>query len=142
MVGAATDPDKRIGMLWDTEQEFKSYPPGTTTREYEFDGVLQQQADESSILNYYKQCNLIRNAFPSIMRGVPSRIEYDEPDVLLLSKKWNDETVYIVINFAQEEQIVEYEWPCGLAASLTIDGEVQESSGALRMPGYSIAVMA
>lgn len=142
MVGAATDPDKRIGMLWDTEQEFKIYPPGTTTREYEFDGVLQQQADESSILNYYKQCNLIRNAFPSIMRGVPSRIEYDEPDVLLLSKKWNDETVYIVINFAQEEQIVEYEWPCGLAASLTIDGEVQESSGALRMPGYSIAVMA
>lgn len=142
MVGSATDPDKRIGILWDTDQEFKIYPPGTTTREYEFDGVKQQQEDENSILNYYKHCNRIRNAFPSIMRGTPERITYNATDVLIFSKTWKEETVYIVINFSQEERTVEYDWSCGLAASLTVEGEVEYGGGKLQMPGYSIAVMA
>lgn len=142
MVGAATDPDKRIGMLWDNDQEFRIYPPGTTTREYEFDGVRQQQEDEGSILNYYKKCNLLRNAFPSIMRGETERIPYDAEDILIMKKTWQGESVCIVINFSQEERAVARNWEGKLKAFLTVEGEVQKSGDELRMPGYSIAVMA
>lgn len=141
MVGSATDPDKRIGMLWDNDQEFIIYPPGTTTREYEFDGVKQQLEDEGSILNYYKRCNLIRNAFPPIMRGESSRIPYEAEDVLIFSKTWNEERVFIAINFSQEERTVTRAWEGELAAALTVDGEIELRGEDLRMPGYSIAII-
>ena len=118
------------------------FAPGTTTREYEFDGVRQQQEDEGSILNYYKKCNLLRNAFPSIMRGETERIPYDAEDVLIMKKTWQGESVCIVINFSQEERAVARNWEGKLKAFLTVEGEVQKSGDELRMPGYSIAVMA
>ena len=137
MVGSATDPDKRIGMLWDNDQEFIIYPPGTTTREYEFDGVKQQLEDEGSILNYYKRCNLIRNAFPPIMRGESSRIPYEAEGVLIFSKTWNEERVFIAINFSQEERTVTRAWEGELAAALTEDGDIELRGEDLRIPAYS-----
>lgn len=141
MVGSKTDPDKRIGMLWDTDQKNTICPPGTTVCEYEFDGVKQQSEDENSILNYYKRCNMIRNAFPCIMRGETERIRYDSSDVLVLRKTWQDETIIIIINFSQEDRSVNIGQKLQPAALLTVKGEIGIRNEEVSMPGYSIAVM-
>lgn len=141
MIGSASDPDKRIGMLWDSKQtDITDPPPGSGTQEYIFDGVKEQQASASSILNYYKQCNNVRNAFPAIMRGTPERIACDDPKVLVMKKQWEGQSVTIVINFAREERTVSVAG--SLKKGICVEGAVKQNGEALSMPKYSIAILA
>ncbi len=147
MIGSGDDPNKRIGMLWDNDKtNFSDNPPGTTTSQYCFDGVAEQLADATSILNYYKQCNNVRNAFPAIARGVMERISYENDYVLIFTKTYEDETVTIVMNFSTEEQTVELEeeWNLGTLQKGLVVGEetVTLEEGVLTMPMYSIAIFA
>lgn len=138
MVGAATDPDKRLGMLWD-EDEAPILPPGATNQEYVFESVARQQRDGDSILNYYRQCNLIRNAFPSVMRGSAERLPCALADVLLMQKRWQDECVTVAVNFSAETRTIPMERT--LLASLTVKGGVRMRGGTLTLPGYAIAIL-
>lgn len=141
MVGSANDPDKRIGMLWDNEgTNLTNPPPGSTTQEYEFDGVAEQLADENSILNYYKKCNNARNAFPALMRGQAQRVDYSDEYILAFTKTYGDETITVVINFAEEQKTVSG-IAGDLAQTLCVEGEITQQSGQLTMPSYSIAIL-
>ena len=141
MVGSYNDPDKRIGMLWDNAKtNITNAPPGTTTKEYKFDGVKEQMENASSILNYYRLCNNTRNAFPSIMRGTTGRIVYDDDYVLLMKKTYQDEAVTIAINFATETKQVEIAGE--LAQQLCVGEEkIAQNASTLVMPAYSIAIL-
>ena len=141
MVGSYNDPDKRIGMLWDNAKtNITNAPPGTTTKEYKFDGVKEQMENASSILNYYRLCNNTRNAFPSIMRGTTGRIVYDDDYVLLMKKTYQDEAVTIAINFATETKQVEIAGE--LAQQLCVGEEkISRNGSTLVMPAYSIAIL-
>ncbi len=141
MVGSYNDPDKRIGMLWDNAKtNITTAPPGTTSQQYVFDGVLEQMEDPYSILNYYKLCNNARNAFPALMRGVTERIVYDDEYVLLMKKTYQNETVTVAINFATETKQVAV---TGDLAQMLCVGEEQisQNGSTLEMPAYSIAIL-
>ncbi len=141
MVGSANDPDKRIGMLWDNAQtDITTPPPGSTIQEYIFDGVKEQLKDKNSILNYYKQCNNVRNAFPALMRGKPTRVEYEDPKVLIFTKEWNGQSVTVVINFDLSTKDVAVEG--SLKKGVCVEGEVKQNGNTLSMPKYSIAILA
>lgn len=141
MIGSGVDPNKRIAMLWDNSKVgLTMSPPGCTVNEYIFDGVKEQQADESSILNYYKTCNRVRNAYPSIMRGTSERIGYEDSQVLIMKKSYRDETVTIVINFSEEEKNVAFS-EGKLQASICVSSNVTQKGKSLVMPGYSIAIL-
>ena len=140
MIGSQNDPDKRIGMLWDTKENTTKAPPGVTSTEYIFPGVKKQLKDSQSILNYYKICNNARNAFPAIMRGESKLLANDDPFVLAFQKTYGDETVKIVINFAEsEKKIGGIEGT--LAQGICVSGKVKQSSGTLTLPKYSIAIL-
>ncbi len=142
MVGSGSDPNRRIGMLWETGGTTTNSPTGTTTKEYVFDGVKQQLKDKNSILSYYKQINNIRNAFPEIARGELSRTEYDNNKVLIMHKTYNGSTVTIIINFDIAEQTVDGSYGTlqkGLSAYS--DGKVTQSGTTLTLSGYSIAIL-
>ena len=141
MLGSKNDPDKRIGMLWDNAKTgMTKVPPGSTTQEYAFDGVAEQLEDSNSILNYYKLCNKVRNAFPAIMRGSIERISYDDDKVLVFKKTYNDAGVIIAINFADEEKKVEG-LEGSLAQGISVSGAVKGSGKSLKMPAKSIAIL-
>lgn len=143
MVGSLNDPDLRIGMLWDNEKTgLTKNPPGTTKNvEYVFDGVAEQQQDNKSILNYYKLCNNTRNAFPAIMRGTAERVQYDDPEVLVMKKTYDKQTVTVVINFGEGEKSVE-----GVEGDfkqgICVKGKIKCRGTALYMPAQSIAILA
>lgn len=140
MVGSGDDPNKRIAMLWDNSGEnLTDNPPGTTSASYAFDGVEEQYADETSILNYYKRCNNIRNAFPEIARGEMKMTYYSDMDVLIFSKTWEDSTITIVVNFSTEEKTVEMDLG-ELQAELAVEGNATYEDGVLTLPMYSFAI--
>ncbi len=73
MLGMGEDPNKRIAMLWenlDSEGYCTKSPEGVKVDadSYYFESVAGQQADEASILNYYKKAMKLRNLYPEIAR--------------------------------------------------------------------------
>ncbi len=144
MIGSGNDPNKRIAMLWSTDAtDLTTNPPGTTKSEYAFDGVAEQLADESSILNYYKQANNIRNAFPAIARGTMSRVPKMDSGVLVFTKTYEDETITIIINFDDEATTSTFSGYEGLeiAAELAVDGHVTIDGDTITLPAYSYAIL-
>ena len=141
MLGSANDPDKRIGMLWDNAKTgLTKVPPGSSKQEYVFDGVKEQLQDSNSILNYYKLCNNARNAFPALMRGTPERIQSSDDKVLIFKKTYNEETVTVVINFADAEKTAEG-LEGSLAQGICVSGSIKQSGNTLKMPAKSIAIL-
>ncbi len=142
MIGSHVDQDIRIGMLWDNAKTgITKSPPGTVHEEYVFDGVAEQLEDDNSILNYYKLCNNARNAFPAIMRGTAERITYDDTEVLVMKKTYDSESVTVVINFGEGEKSVEG-IQGSLAQGICVQGRIKQQGSALKMPAYSIAILA
>ncbi len=142
MIGSGVDPNKRIAMRWDNSGEGLTVsPPDTTSTQYEFDGVAEQLADESSILNYYKRCNNIRNAYPEIARGVPRFTPYSgDKAILIVKKAWNDSAVTIIANISAEDKTVSGKYGT-MSAELAANGNVTQNGEELIMPAYSFAVM-
>lgn len=145
MCGDATDPDKRVGMRW--ENDTKSiFPPGTFSKEpkdfYPFGSVEQQLEDPDSILNYYKLCNQVRNAFPALMRGTPERIENDNENVLVFKKTYKDETVTVAINFSNSKQTVK-NIGAGLKLQhgICVEGKASGNGSSLKLPAFGIAIL-
>ncbi len=142
MIGSGNDPNRRIGMLWETGGTTTNAPTGATATDYAFDGVAEQLADANSILNYYKQVNNIRNAFPEIAHGTLSRTDYDNAKVLIMHKTYNGSTVTIIINFDTAEQTVEGSYGTLQKGLSAYTGEsVSQDGTSLTLPAYSFAVL-
>lgn len=137
--GTDSDQDKRLGMMWTADTQMIK-PENVTPTQQVFADVETQLADNNSILNYYKLCNNVRNAFPSIMRGTAERVDYDDDYVLVFNKSYGNERVTIVINFATESKRVS-----GISGTLQkgicVSGKVSASGDKLTLPAYSIAVL-
>ncbi len=141
-VKSGSDPDLRIGMLWDDIANVtdSSSFGATANPEYLFGSVKDQLADKNSLINYYKLCNNARNAFPALMRGKPERVTYDDSEVMIMKKTYNSQTVTVVINMGDGEKSV------GgvdgkLAQSICVNGKIKSKGSALKMPAYSIAIL-
>ena len=148
MIGSKNDPNRRIAMLWDSDKkdELCDNPEGTTAAKYVFKGVEQQKKDENSILNYSKQVNYLRNKFPQIARGeITVDSEHSDSSLLIIEKKWNDESIGIVINFDRSNSVtvdcshLEYK-KCEYAAVYSTD-EARFKNGTLELPAYGIAIL-
>jgi len=140
VAASSSDPDKRIGMLWDNEKtNMTRKPDGATATDYIFDGVKEQLEDKTSILNYYKMCNNARNAFPELMRGSYERVSYEDEQVLILKKTYNSSTITIVVNFAKSTKSVSVEG--SLQKGICVEGRVKQSGSTLNMPSWSIAIL-
>ena len=144
MVGSGDDPNKRIGMLWTTEKETTSPPPGVTKREYAYPSVSEQMKDGDSILNYYRDALALRIRFPAIARGRTEVLSTEDERICLAVRTWEGESVLLAVNPSRED--VTYElggigYP-NLAASLVTGGDpVKLEGGTLTLPAYSIAVL-
>lgn len=150
MCGSGDDPNKRVGMLWSTEEETTQSPPGTTNVRYKYPSVSEQLEDEQSILNYYKHAMLLRNQNPEIARGSVTVHDYDDAYVTAIEKTWNGNSIAIVINFSEEEKTVtltgadfNVEKAVGELVISDVSVKVEESNGVftLTMPGYSILIL-
>ena len=140
MIGKGDDPNKRIGMLWTTEEETTQNPPGTTESGYALPSVTDQQADETSLLNYYKEAMWLRHANPEIARGESEVLPCDNPDLCILRRTWEDSSVVIVLNPSLNAHTLSIEGT--LVGVLSATGEeITLTDGTLTLPPYSIAIL-
>jgi glycosidase len=149
MIGSGKDENKRIAMLWDSDDASAQCknPSGSTQWEYAWPGVKQQQKDKNSLLNYHKQINYLRNKYPQIARGEMKF--YDElmgNGILVFEKTWNEQSVAIVINFSNEETATVDLSSVGefktFEYAVASTGKVTYKGSTLQLPPYSIAVLA
>lgn len=147
MVGSGRDENKRIAMLWDSEDQSTlcRNPANTDTAEYVYEGVKQQEKDAASILNYHKAANRLRNLYPALARGEMTFYnDLGSNTLLVLEKSWNEETAAIVINFDPEETATADLSSLNYTKceTLSVDQEAAVyKDGQLSLPPYSIAVL-
>ena len=107
----------------------------------------EQQADENSILNYYKRAMQLRNMFPSIARGtVENHSPQDNTFICVVTKTYGDEKITIVINLDEWEQKVTLDPSLGcteIVGDLYVDNSIKAgySNGTLVLPPYSIVIL-
>ena len=134
-----SDEERRMAFLWDQNNPFKIVVEGHTyvSNYTNVKGALQQIADEASILRYYQAANNLRNAFPAIIRGTANKIS-NNSGVLTIMKTWNNQNVYIVINFTNGNKTVSAPSGTTFKKALCPTGTATATS----LPAYSIAVYA
>ena len=148
VVGALDDPSYRAPMYWNSERDkgTTAPPPGCTLPdEYPFGSLADQENDDSSVYNYYRQAIAIRNAIPAIARGLPTAEEALNQDCISACRKtWGEESCLILLNISAEAAAVDLSdyasWQ--LAADLSATGEpitLEEST--LQLPAWGAAIL-
>lgn len=144
MAGSGDDPNKRTAMYWN-DGDMTQNPPGVTKAEYPYPSVDEQSADPDSLLNYIRAVNDLKKQVPAIARGAHETVSYDD-FLCLLKRDWQDESVYIAINFSSTDTL-----SLSLPGAMSIHGELAAAGGAcslsadgveLTLPPYAIAILA
>jgi len=151
MLGGDNDPSKRAPMYWNTARDNGTTNPPPDCQlpeEYPFDSLEEQQADDLSVYNYYRQAVAIRQALPEISHGkTTAEKKLNFGCISAFRKTWGEEECIILMNISDintEVDLEEYV-PDGwtLATSLSIDEEAVRflEEGYLLIPGYGVAVL-
>lgn len=148
MVGSGNDPSKRAPMYWnDARDNGTTNPPPECElpEEYPFGSLEQQETDDNSVYNYYRQAIAIRNALPVISHGKTTAEEALNVNCISAQRKtWNEEECIILMNIHSEAAQVDLsayaDW--ALAASLSADGNpVSMEGNTLSMPAFGVAIL-
>lgn len=144
------DENKRLPMNWSsTNTKGIPNPPQDADPDVEqtFPPVDEQQADDGSLLNYYKRAVRIRNENPEIARGEISKIEsLCDKEKAAITKSWDGSTIGIVYNLSDEEQVIDLSGTAidgmEIRGYLTLNGEeVTIDAGKLMVPARSICFL-
>lgn len=149
MAGSGEDPNKRIGMLWTSEEETTLPPPGVTQLEYPCPSAAEQEADPASLLRYYRQALTLRERFPAIARGTSTVLPCEDDALCLILREYDDESVLLAVNPSSGPITLEpAQYAPGytaLAASLCTDpaqeAAFSDDGAALALPPFSFAVL-
>jgi glycosidase len=149
MPGSGNDPSKRAPMVWSTEgaEGTTTLPPGCTLPGdgYPLGGLEQQKADESSLYNYYRELIAVRNAIPTIARGVPTvETGLNIGCVSASRRTWGEEECIILMNIDDEAAVADLsgytDWE--VKVTLSADGQPTELEGTdLNMAPYGVAIL-
>lgn len=140
MIGTGDDPNKRIGMLWTAEGPETMDPPGTTESGYALPSVEEQQKDENSLLNWYKDLMWLRHKYPAIARGTTEVLPCDNVDLCVLRRVWGESEVTIVVNPSLRDHVLPLDGEL-LDAMNAAGMDVTLAGGELTIPSYSIAIV-
>ena len=133
MNGSGRDENKRLPMLWGEEAVVCNPPEKADQKQRLKVGVLEQEADESSLLNTYRKLIALRNRTPEIDAHAPQSLDLDVK--ALYAIQYGDVTV--VVNMGKKEASCAFEQEASIEAigSVTLDG------GQLTMEPWSAAVL-
>ena len=154
MKGSGKDENKRAPMYWSKNADSEGMCDGPADMddfEMKYDSLEEQEKDDSSIYQFYKNAVKIRNQNPEIARGsVKYLMDISDKNFCVLKKTWNDSEIILIFHTGAETETID-------VSSLTVNGETlsEKSIRALlesgeehvamndtqvTMPGYSVVV--
>ena len=148
MTGSGNDPSKRAPMYWNPERNNGTTNPPPeceVPREYPLGSLAEQENDDNSLWNYYRQAIAIRKALPVISHGRVSVEEALNVNCISAQRKtWEGQECIILMNInfaAAQVDLTGYEdW--SVAASLSADGnEISRSGAVLDLPAFGIVIL-
>lgn len=104
MLGSGDDPNKRMPMLWSSEDKtgIPYNPPGVNYTNQVSTSVQEQLKEENSLLKHYQKVANIRNSSTLYEKGSVETVEVDD-EAIYAMKFYDDEQALIVFhNFSSE----------------------------------------
>lgn len=109
MPGDKPDPDLRTPMAWDAGEfagfsrakPWRQLTPGHSTR-----NVAAQQADPSSLLQWYRKLIHLRRSTPALRHGVTAFLEGAPDSVVALVRESQGEQAVVLVNCGDEPAVV------------------------------------
>lgn len=146
MKGSGDDPNKRMPMLWGSEEGECNPPSGSSTVKMKYGTYLEQSNDLTSILHYYSKAIQLRNTYPIIARGKTTSLNEIGDETICVFTKTSDtyDALLFIINTSEESKEVyisslRYNTLC--ATLNTSNQEVTYKDGILTIPSFTIAVL-
>ncbi len=148
MVGSGNDPSKRAPMYWNAARDNGTTdpPPECELPEsYPFGSLEEQEHDDNSVYNYYRQAIAIRKALPVISHGAVTAEEALNTGFISAQRKtWGEEECILLFNVCSDGSQVDLsaypDWT--LAASLSADGgEISLNGSTLTISPFGMAVL-
>lgn len=144
------DENKRVPMYWnanDWEGECTGFEGMDSNIKKLFPSVVEQQEDENSLLNYYKNALLLRNQNPEIARGEITVIsELTNDDYAVITKEYEGSVIAIIYNTSEETK--EIDLTGTVLEGMKLQGElltgeeaVSTEKNAVTMPAKSICIL-
>jgi len=149
MVGSGNDPSKRAPMYWNVARDKGTTNPPpecTLPDEYPFGSLEEQENDDLSVYNYYRQAIAIRNAIPAMARGrTTEEVPLNVGCVSAFRRSADCGSCIVILNIngepAQADLSGYGEWT--LAATLSVSEEPVSLEGTtLTLPAFGVAVLA
>ncbi len=153
MKGAGKDENKRAPMQWSSDANAGGMCKGPSDMDaitMKFGSLEEQEEDDASVYNYYKQAVRLRNMYPAIARGTVAFEEELSDDALcVVTKTYGEETIGLFFNISAEEKTVDISsYSIGDGGELTIGGMLLTGENAvtlegetLTLPAYSVVLL-
>ncbi|WP_163192792.1 alpha-amylase family glycosyl hydrolase [Clostridium thermarum] len=147
-LGSGKDENKRLPLLWSAADKtgITYAPPNADYKGTIEAGVMEQEKDENSLLQFYKKAIRIKNENPEIQRGVVTSIDLGNDALCAYSLEYEGSKLYIVHNLSVDQvelKLSSEEYSkLKLKESLTTDDEkIILKKGNLTMPARSTAIL-
>lgn len=148
MTGSGVDENKRLPMVWsvNNKEGTTNSPTGATISNSIEAGVLEQNEDKNSLLNFYKKILSIKKENPEIARGDINAIDIGNDSICAYSCDYNGSKVYIVHNLLEEDLSIDfskekYKYKKIVGSLETDDGKVKLKEDVLTLPAMSTAII-
>ena len=155
MKGSGKDENKRAPMYWSMNDDAEGMCDGPADMDdfqMKFESLEEQEADPSSIYQYYKKVIKIRNQNPEIARGeVEYLADVSNERFCVLKKTWEGSEILLIFHTGAETEELDISGISLNGAGISADSirgtlesgdekiEVTDSKAA--MPGYSVLVL-
>ena len=100
MIGSGIDENKRMPFLWsNNSKEGIAYaPPNATQTENIEVGVIEQEKDKDSLLEFYKKAIRLKNSNKEIARGTVKSIDLGNDSICAYSSSYEGSKIIIIHN--------------------------------------------
>lgn len=102
LTGSGIDENKRLPFIWDNEDTSKNSSWRKSNDNIDKVAVSVQDADDESLLNFYRGILKARNKYDVLKFGEVSQIETSDSNIMAMERSYNNETAYVIINGNKE----------------------------------------
>ncbi len=106
MSGSGRDENKRLPMLWSTEETLCNPPRDADQEQRLKEGVDVQEADPESLLNWYRTLIGLRKQAPELYRGTMTALDAGNDAVCFFQVTDTTGAVLVAVNVSQKESAV------------------------------------
>jgi glycosidase len=107
-----------------------------------YDDVLEQIADEESLLNYYRQVISIKNTYRELYAGTLKEIDSDNNKIQAYTVTLGDTTTLVIHNTGSEQVTINLTNVAELLTSISVSGsDTTLQDGTATLPGQSTTLL-